>query len=151
MWWNLENFFDTDNDPISRDFEYTPEFGWTLPVFNAKKANLAAAIKATHGGQGPELLAVAEIEKRRIAILGESVAIEKEEQQKADVRVGKPESAWRLCDSDLAMTITETTERIGSELVQTNVGPLCYSWTGTRKNWKEIILRDGCKGRCNPV
>ena len=63
MWWNLENFFDTDNDPISRDFEYTPEFGWTLPVFNAKKANLAAAIKATHGGQGPELLAVAEIEK----------------------------------------------------------------------------------------
>ena len=95
--------------------------------------------------------AVAEIEKRRIAILGESVAIEKEEQQKADVRVGKPESAWRLCDSDLAMTITETTERIGSELVQTNVGPLCYSWTGTRKNWKEIILRDGCKGRCNPV
>ena len=26
-WWNLENLFDTINDPISSDFEYTPEGG----------------------------------------------------------------------------------------------------------------------------
>lgn len=62
-WWNLENFFDTDDDPISRDFEYTVAKGWTPEVFAAKKANLAAALKATHGGVGPELLAVCEIEK----------------------------------------------------------------------------------------
>lgn len=62
-WWNLENFFDTDDDPISRDFEYTTDNGWTPEVFAAKKANLAAALNATHGGAGPELLAVAEIEK----------------------------------------------------------------------------------------
>lgn len=63
VWWNLQNFFDTDDDPISRDFEYSSESGWTLDVFNAKKQNLAEALNATHGGQGPELLAVAEIEK----------------------------------------------------------------------------------------
>jgi hypothetical protein len=28
-WWNLENLFDTTDDPISRDFEYTPANGWT--------------------------------------------------------------------------------------------------------------------------
>jgi hypothetical protein len=62
-WWNLENFFDTDDDPISRDFEYTAAKGWTPEVFAAKKANLALALNGTHGGAGPELLAVAEIEK----------------------------------------------------------------------------------------
>lgn len=62
-WWNLGNFFDTDDDPISRDFEFTAANGWTPEVFAAKKANLAAALRATHGGAGPDLLAVAEIEK----------------------------------------------------------------------------------------
>ncbi|MBN1153848.1 hypothetical protein JXB12_02895 [candidate division KSB1 bacterium] len=62
VWWNLQNFFDTDDDPISRDFEYSSEHGWTIDLYNAKKENLAKAINATHNGQGPELLAVAEIE-----------------------------------------------------------------------------------------
>ncbi|MFQ5398031.1 MAG: hypothetical protein ACE5E7_00370 [Anaerolineae bacterium] len=71
-WWNLQNFFDTDDDPISRDFEYTAAHGWTQAVFAAKKANLAAALNALHGGLGPELLAVAEIEKD--ALLAELIA-----------------------------------------------------------------------------
>ncbi len=62
-WWNVQNFFDTDDDPISKDFEYTKEKGWTDEVFEAKKDNLAKALRAGHGGAGPELLAVAEIEK----------------------------------------------------------------------------------------
>jgi hypothetical protein len=62
-WWNLQNFFDTDDDPISKDFDYTPAEGWTEDVFEAKKANLAQALNATHNGSAPELLAVAEIEK----------------------------------------------------------------------------------------
>jgi len=62
-WWNLQNFFDTDDDAISKDFEYTAAKGWTQEVFEAKKANLAQALNALHDGAGPELLAVAEIEK----------------------------------------------------------------------------------------
>jgi len=62
-WWNLENFFDTDDDPISQDFEFTVAEGWTEEVLQAKLANLAQALNATHGNAGPELLAVAEIEK----------------------------------------------------------------------------------------
>lgn len=63
VWWNLQNFFDTDDDPISKDFEYTAVNGWTDEIFNIKKANLAAALNKTHNNQGPDLLAVAEIEK----------------------------------------------------------------------------------------
>ena len=62
-WWNLQNFFDTDDDPISKDFDYTPENGWTEEVFKKKKENLATALMKTHSNQGPDLLAVAEIEK----------------------------------------------------------------------------------------
>lgn len=62
-WWNLENFFDTEDDPISKDFDYTPANGWTPEAFNAKKANLAAALMQTHGGSPPDILAVCEIEK----------------------------------------------------------------------------------------
>jgi endonuclease/exonuclease/phosphatase family metal-dependent hydrolase len=62
-WWNLQNFFDTDDDPISKDFEFTAEYGWTDEVFEAKKTNLANALNATHAGAGPELLVVCEIEK----------------------------------------------------------------------------------------
>lgn len=62
-WWNLQNLFDTDDDPISQDFEFTVAQGWTPAVFDAKMANLAAALRATHGGEDVELLAVCEIEK----------------------------------------------------------------------------------------
>jgi hypothetical protein len=59
-WWNLQNFFDTDDDPISRDFEYTAAKGWTQEVFEAKKANLARALEHIHKDTGgTELLAVA--------------------------------------------------------------------------------------------
>ncbi len=61
-WWNLQNFFDTDDDPISKDFEYTSAKGWTQEVFEAKKTNLANALNAVHGGLH-DIIAVAEIEK----------------------------------------------------------------------------------------
>ena len=57
-WWNLENLFDTVDDPISRDFEFTPAQGWTEEAYAAKRANLAAVLDEL----GPELLGVAEVE-----------------------------------------------------------------------------------------
>ena len=62
-WWNLQNFFDTDDDPISKDFEYTAANGWTQEVFEAKNANLAGALNTMNSGAGLDILAVAEIEK----------------------------------------------------------------------------------------
>jgi endonuclease/exonuclease/phosphatase family protein len=65
-WWNLQNLFDTDDDPISADLEFTVAKGWTPEVYAAKVANLAAAINELHGGQGPELFGVAEVEGDRV-------------------------------------------------------------------------------------
>ena len=65
-WWNLQNLFDTDNDPISMDFSYTPENGWTDAVYQQKKDQLASLINLTHNGEGPDILAVCEIEKDSI-------------------------------------------------------------------------------------
>jgi hypothetical protein len=61
-WWNLQNLFDTDDDPISADLEFTVAKGWTSAVYAAKLANLAVAIGELHDGQGPELLGVCEVE-----------------------------------------------------------------------------------------
>jgi endonuclease/exonuclease/phosphatase family metal-dependent hydrolase len=61
-WWNLQNLFDTDDDPISADLEFTVAKGWTSEVYAAKLANLGAAIRELHDEQGPELLGVCEIE-----------------------------------------------------------------------------------------
>ena len=38
-WWNLENLFDTIDDPISRDLEFTPAHGWTEEAYAAKRAD----------------------------------------------------------------------------------------------------------------
>ncbi len=61
-WWNLENLFDTVDDPISADLEFTQANGWTSELLAAKISNLAAAIDELHDGHGPELFGVAEIE-----------------------------------------------------------------------------------------
>ena len=61
-WWNLQNLFDTVDDPISADLEFTAAHGWTDEVLAAKLANLARAINELHGGQGAELLGVCEVE-----------------------------------------------------------------------------------------
>jgi Endonuclease/Exonuclease/phosphatase family len=61
-WWNLENLFDTDDDPISADLEFTVAQGWTPEAFAAKKANLAAVLRQLTADGPPELLGVAEVE-----------------------------------------------------------------------------------------
>lgn len=60
--WNLGNLFDTNDDPIANDFEFTPGEGWTPAVQAAKVANLASVIDEMFDGAGPDLLGVCEVE-----------------------------------------------------------------------------------------
>ena len=60
--WNLGNLFDTVDDPISDDFDFTPEKGWTDAIQSAKVANLASVIDAMFDGAGPDLLGICEVE-----------------------------------------------------------------------------------------
>lgn len=64
--WNVQNLFDTTASPIAADLEFTPEQGWTSEVFDIKVANLATIIKQMHGGAGPDLLGLCEVENKGV-------------------------------------------------------------------------------------
>jgi predicted extracellular nuclease len=68
VFWNLENFFDTRDDPLTSDDEYTPmgEKHWSRKKFNEKRNGLAKAILLLSGGELPSLIGVAEAENRYV-------------------------------------------------------------------------------------
>jgi predicted extracellular nuclease len=67
--WNLENLFDTADDPnVEGDEEYTPDSKkkWTKERLDTKLANQAAIISKMKDGKGPDVLGVCEIENRKV-------------------------------------------------------------------------------------
>lgn len=66
--YNLENLFDTEDDPDIRDEEYTPKGRkeWDLEKYQKKLANMAKVISQIGDTDGPEILGVAEIENRKV-------------------------------------------------------------------------------------
>src|SRR6478752_8334302 len=67
--WNLENLFDTKDDPsVKGDEEYTPESAkhWTKERLDIKLTNLAKVISKMNDGKGPDVLGVCEIENRDV-------------------------------------------------------------------------------------
>lgn len=60
--WNVGNLFDITASAIATDLEFTPDDGWTQAAFDAKVANLASVINLLHGGAGPDLLGLCEVE-----------------------------------------------------------------------------------------
>ncbi len=64
--WHDQNLFDTTASPIAADLEFTPKQGWTSEVFDIKVANLAKIIKQMHGGAGPDLLGLCEVENKGV-------------------------------------------------------------------------------------
>lgn len=67
MFWNLENYFDTFDDPQTSDNEFTPfgERHWSWKKFMAKRNGIAKVIiSAGEGTNYPALVALAEVENR---------------------------------------------------------------------------------------
>jgi Endonuclease/Exonuclease/phosphatase family len=64
--WNLQNLFDIDVSDIAADLEFTPEEGWDGEALDNKLTNLAEIIKLMHGGQGPDLLGICEVENKEL-------------------------------------------------------------------------------------
>lgn len=62
--WNLENLFDTKDDPKIDDEEFLPnaEKKWDNDKFKKKLHNQSAVIRAMNDGRGPDLLGVCEVE-----------------------------------------------------------------------------------------
>lgn len=68
--YNLENLFDTEDDPITYDEEYTPANGWTKEKYKKKLSNLERVISELGTSEqhfnSPTVLGVCEIENRRV-------------------------------------------------------------------------------------
>lgn len=70
MWWNVENLFDTVDDPETKDTEFTPEGKkqWTEKKLLLKCMRLAHVIKVVklRTGSYPDILALCEVENRDV-------------------------------------------------------------------------------------
>jgi len=71
MKYNVENLFDTENDPRYRDDDFTPEgrFAWTEERLVEKMENLAEVVTSVendHGRPCPDILGLSEVENRAV-------------------------------------------------------------------------------------
>lgn len=67
--WNVENLFDTEDDPnVELDEEYTPDAPkqWTPERLEIKLNNLSKIIRKMNDGRGPDVLGLAEVENRKV-------------------------------------------------------------------------------------
>ena len=67
--WNVENLFDTHDDPlVERDEEFTPgsDKQWTEERLQTKLQNLARVIQEMNDNRGPDILGVCEVENRAV-------------------------------------------------------------------------------------
>lgn len=62
--YNVENLFDTINDPAIQDEEFLPgsENKWTSERYTHKLSQLSKVIKSMNGGMGPHVLGLCEVE-----------------------------------------------------------------------------------------
>lgn len=68
MFYNVENLFDTEDDPLINDQEFLPngERRWNAYRFNAKLNNLAKVIVNTGNWEPPAVIGLCEIENRYV-------------------------------------------------------------------------------------
>lgn len=68
MFYNVENLFDTENDPATDDEEFLPEgsAGWSRSRYLRKLNNVYKAIAASGEGDMPAVCGLCEVENRRV-------------------------------------------------------------------------------------
>lgn len=68
MFYNTENFFDTEKDSINNDGDYTPDgkYHWTPEKYRHKLTNIYKVIASVGGWQPPEIIGLSEIENRHV-------------------------------------------------------------------------------------
>ncbi len=72
LWWNVENLFDPQNDPLTDDDDFTPEgkLQWTEKKLDLKKMRIRHLLTAVEAHPDyrkyPDLVAFAEVENRNV-------------------------------------------------------------------------------------
>lgn len=69
--YNVENLFDTINDPLKMDEDYLSngKYHWNSTRYYVKIKNLAKAIKELGNGTGPDLLGLCEVENKEVLMI----------------------------------------------------------------------------------
>lgn len=68
MFYNVENLFDTEDDPVTNDDEFTPEgrMRWTQNRYIRKRNDVFRVIAHVGGWDPPAVIALCEIENRKV-------------------------------------------------------------------------------------
>ncbi len=68
--YNLENLFDTQDDPATNDQDFLPTgaLHWDDTRYHAKLTNMASVIEQLGSPSGPDVLGVCEVENRRVLL-----------------------------------------------------------------------------------
>lgn len=68
--WNVENLYDTVDDPAVKDEEFLPSAknAWTSQRYNTKLTNTAEVILKMNNGIGPDILGMAEVENKGVLV-----------------------------------------------------------------------------------
>jgi endonuclease/exonuclease/phosphatase family metal-dependent hydrolase len=68
VFYNAENFFDTRNDSLTADDEFTPEGGrhWNYPKYKTKLNNLYKTFIAIGNWTPPDLIGICEVENKQV-------------------------------------------------------------------------------------
>src|SRR6188474_2260972 len=68
--YNVQNLFDTENDPHARDEEFLPSGSahWTLDRYKTKLQHLAKCISELGDPDGPEILGLCEVENKKVLL-----------------------------------------------------------------------------------
>ncbi len=66
--YNCENFFDTIDNPLKKDEEFTPhgKYRYTKKTYLQKLHNIATVINSMEGGDGPAVIGLAEVENSNV-------------------------------------------------------------------------------------
>jgi predicted extracellular nuclease len=66
--YNVEKLYDINNDPKTKDDDFTPEgsMQWTQEKYNKKIQNISKAISRIGGGDGPSVIGLSEVENRKV-------------------------------------------------------------------------------------
>jgi len=68
MFYNVENLFDTENNPEKNDDEFTPdsEKAWDIEKYEKKLNDIASVIKAVNKAELPEIVGLCEVENMKV-------------------------------------------------------------------------------------
>jgi predicted extracellular nuclease len=68
MFYNTENFFDTEDDTTTNDNDFTPDgrLHWTPDKYTQKLTNIYKVIAGIGGWQPPEIIGFSEVENRKV-------------------------------------------------------------------------------------